>query len=120
MKWIAGGVEEGLFVRDAFFLQYHSCAVTISGGVLCWGGNFYGQVMSFVLLGLMGLLLSVLQAYGVSFYSRSLATAPRPIGPRPCLYGRFFLPVLFGVMLAISEDGCRSAHFQSHTVLPMR
>ena len=26
-------------------MQSHSCAVTMEGGVNCWGNNIYGQVM---------------------------------------------------------------------------
>ena len=31
-------------------MQHHSCAVTIGGGVKCWGYNGAGQVMSHVVI----------------------------------------------------------------------
>jgi hypothetical protein len=66
-------------------LQGHSCALSISGAVSCWGYNQYGQVMLAAAF-LMGLLIvaggDVFVADEV-FFSCSSATAARAIATRP-------------------------------------
>jgi hypothetical protein len=54
-------------------LQLHSCAVSISGGVSCWGSNILGQVMLLVFV-LRGLFPGAVEAlFGLTAFRFAFA-----------------------------------------------
>ena len=71
-------------------MQGHSCALSSSGGVSCWGSNFYGQVM--LVVSFEGAVVccgfhggGVYRADDCGLFSRRLATAPQPLEALLCL-----------------------------------